>query len=59
MSLDTPAAGITRMPFGALPDGREVELYLLTNDSGTQVSITTHGAPDHDDLQPFCRMTLG
>ena len=43
MNEDTPAAGITRMPFGALPDGRDVDLYLLTNDNGMRASITGYG----------------
>jgi aldose 1-epimerase len=43
MSLHAPAAGIIKQPFGALPDGRDVELYLLTNNNGMQVSITTYG----------------
>ena len=30
--------------FGALPDGREVELYTLRNDTGGEVSIMTYGA---------------
>jgi len=43
MESGTPAAGIIKTPFGALPDGRDVEIYLLTNDNGMQVSITTYG----------------
>jgi aldose 1-epimerase len=43
MRMKAPAAGIIKEPFGALPDGREVELYLLTNENNTQVSITTYG----------------
>ncbi len=47
---------ITKKPFGNLPDGREVDLYVLTNQKGMQVSITTYGgivtaltAPDRRD----------
>jgi aldose 1-epimerase len=43
MNVDTPAAGIIRKPFGTFPDGRDVDLYLLTNDNGMQASITTFG----------------
>ena len=43
MNVDTPAAGIVRNPFGTFPDGRDVDLYLLTNDNGMQASITTFG----------------
>jgi aldose 1-epimerase len=50
-----PATSIIGQRFGALPDGREVELYTLSNDSGMRVSVTTYGgiitaltAPDRD-----------
>jgi aldose 1-epimerase len=43
MRLQTPAAGITGKPFGSLPDGREVEIYVLTNNKGMQASITNWG----------------
>lgn len=35
--------GITRFPFGTLPDGAGVEKYTLTNASGANVSILTYG----------------
>ncbi len=31
-------------PFGALPDGRQVEIYSLTNGNGAQVALITYGA---------------
>lgn len=34
---------IAKKPFGTLPDGREVELFVLTNHAGMKVSITTYG----------------
>ena len=43
MNVDTPAAGIMSQPFGSPPDGRDVDLYTLTNDNGMQASITTYG----------------
>jgi aldose 1-epimerase len=43
MNVNTPAAGITREPFGTLPNGLDVGLHLLTNSSGMQVSITSFG----------------
>jgi len=64
MNVDTPVAGITKEPFGALPDGREVDLYLLANGKGMQSSITTYGgivtsltAPDRDGR--FADVVLG
>ena len=30
-------------PFGTLPDGRQVEAHLLTNDCGTRVRVLTYG----------------
>lgn len=35
---------ITRSAFGILPDGSEAELFTLTNDHGTEVSVTNYGA---------------
>ena len=34
---------ITKEIFGKLPDGREVELYRLTNNKGLQVEILNYG----------------
>ena len=45
----------TGIPFGTLPDGREVTIYTLTNSSGMEVRITNYGGiitsiqvPDRD-----------
>ena len=35
--------GIANKPFGTPPDGRNVELYVLTNHNGMRASITTYG----------------
>ncbi len=35
--------GITRKPFGILPNGRTVELFELSNRNGMKVSISTYG----------------
>jgi len=43
MNADTPIAGITRTPFGTLPDGREVDIFAIANNKGIQASITTYG----------------
>jgi aldose 1-epimerase len=43
MTRNTSVAGIVSRPFGVLPDGRDVELCILTNGSGMQVSIATLG----------------
>jgi aldose 1-epimerase len=36
-------SNIGRQPFGSLPDGRDVDLYALTNGSGMRVEITNFG----------------
>ena len=47
-SSASPAAsarpGVTRAPFGQLPDGRAVELYTLTNAHGVEARVTNYGA---------------
>src|SRR5262249_26689002 len=37
-------AGVSRSPFGRLPDGRSVELFTLTNAHGIEVRAMTYGA---------------
>lgn len=37
------AKSIEKAPFGKTPDGRDVDLYVLTNKNGAQVSITNFG----------------
>ena len=37
-------AGVSRTPFGQLPDGRRVELFTLTNPQGIEVRAMTYGA---------------
>jgi aldose 1-epimerase len=36
-------AGVTRAPFGTLPDGRPVELFTLVNAHGVEVRAMTYG----------------
>ncbi len=36
--------GVTRAPFGTLPNGRTVYMYTLTNASGMRAKVMTHGA---------------
>jgi aldose 1-epimerase len=43
MVLHARPPGIIKEPFDALPDGREVDLFVLTNESEMQASITTYG----------------
>jgi aldose 1-epimerase len=56
--------GIAKKQFGTLPDGRDVELYVLTNHNGMRASITTFGgivtsltAPDRNGR--FADVVLG
>ena len=43
-SACTRSQGVTREPFGKLPDGRSVELFTLTNRHGIEVRAMTYGA---------------
>jgi len=36
-------AGVTRTPFGRLPDGRQVEQFTITNAHGLEVRVITYG----------------
>jgi aldose 1-epimerase len=36
-------AGITKEPFGSLPDGSKADLYTLTNAKGARMKITNYG----------------
>jgi aldose 1-epimerase len=36
-------AGVTRAPFGTLPDGQAVELFTFANANGTEVRATNYG----------------
>lgn len=36
-------AGVTRAPFGQLPDGRGVDLFTLTNTHGVEVRVMNYG----------------
>ena len=38
---------ILKKSFGRLPDGRETDLYILTNTSGASVEITNYGGIIH------------
>ena len=51
-------------PFGTLPDGREVKLYILENENGLKASITDFGATLVDLITPdasgnFADINLG
>ncbi|MDQ3292438.1 MAG: galactose-1-epimerase, partial [Bacteroidota bacterium] len=61
---DKAKAGITKEVFGTMPDGREVNLFRLTNAAGMEVRITNYGgyivtwtAPDRNGKQEY--ITLG
>src|SRR5262245_55487125 len=40
---DSPKRGITKKPYGKLPDGSEVEEYSLTNRNGVTMKVITLG----------------
>src|SRR5260370_32843540 len=43
----TPQLGsTTKKSFGKTPGGQQVDLYVLTNKNGAEVSITNYGATD-------------
>ena len=51
-----PAPRVSSEPFGTLPDGRQVDLYTITNSNGLRVRAMTYGGiilslevPDRDD----------
>lgn len=44
VACTTQRAGVTRAPFGQLPDGRPVELFTLMNKHGVEVRAMTYGA---------------
>jgi aldose 1-epimerase len=66
----TATSGITRAPFGQLPDGQAAELFTLKNEKGMVVTITNYGgtivtwtAPDragqYDDITLGCADLAG
>ena len=55
---------LLKQPFGRMPDGRNVELYILTNDRCVKVSIMTYGGivvsiETPDSLGRSADITLG
>jgi galactose mutarotase-like enzyme len=42
-TMTTTAPGVTRAPFGRLPDGSSVELFTLSNAHGIEVRVMTYG----------------
>jgi aldose 1-epimerase len=44
LHAQTPRPGsVTAKPFGKTPDGKNIQLYTLTNSTGMQVAIATYG----------------
>lgn len=43
-ACSSATSGVTRAPFGQLPDGRSVELFTLKNEHGVEVRAMTYGA---------------
>ncbi len=59
-----PNKSVTRQDYGDMPDGRDVELYTLTNANGLRATLTNYGAilvcmniPDRNG--EFADVTLG
>src|SRR5262245_57760749 len=45
-------AGVEKRPFGKMPDGTSVDLYILTNKNGMQVKAITYGGIITEMLVP-------
>jgi len=43
LGLTSQAASIKKQPFGKMQEGKQVELYTLTNSKGIEVAITNYG----------------
>lgn len=56
MVLMAPAAAfagtVEREPYGKTADGKDVELFTLTNDSGASVRFISYGGLITDDQRP-------
>ncbi len=64
MNVQRQSNGVAVRPFGALEDGRAVDLFVLSNNNGMEVSITNYGgivtdltAPDRSGT--FADVVLG
>ena len=64
MAKDTRRISITKQPYGRTPQGKNVDLYTLTNANGLQATVITYGAivttlrtPDRDGN--FADIVLG
>ncbi|MFN2571817.1 MAG: aldose epimerase family protein [Gemmatimonadales bacterium] len=42
--MSQQSLSVSRAPFGKLPDGRDVELFTLTNAHGIEIRVMTYGA---------------